>query len=139
MLELDPAVRKETAFLLGTGAIMTAIMFAIFLALGRFGLDVLAGGLAGFAVSQLNFFLMCLTVQKSVRYEDDKKRKSLMSASMGLRLLLCFALLGLAIGLAGTNPWATLIPVVFPRISVLIRQIMLKKAAKGEGGDGNEN
>jgi hypothetical protein len=118
---------------------MTAIMFAIFLALGRFGLDVLAGGLAGFAVSQLNFFLMCLTVQKSVRYEDDKKRKSLMSASMGLRLLLCFALLGLAIGLAGTNPWATLIPVVFPRISVLIRQIMLKKAAKGEGGDGNEN
>ncbi len=133
MFELDPAVRKETLFLAGAEAIMTAIMFAVFLALGRFDLGVLSGGLVGFAVSLLNFFLMCLTVQRSVKYDDDKKRKTMMNASMGLRLLLCFALLGLAIGLAGTNPWATLIPIVFPRLSVIIRQIMLKKQAKGGG------
>ncbi|MBR5767359.1 MAG: ATP synthase subunit I [Clostridia bacterium] len=138
MFELDPAVKKETLFLAGAEAVMTAIMFAVFLALGRFDLSVLAGGMIGFAVSLLNFFLMCLTVQRSVRYDDDKKRKTMMNASMGLRLLLAFALLGVSIGLLGANPIAALLPLLFPRITIIIRQIMLKKEAKGGGENGDK-
>ena len=117
---------------------MTAIMFAVFLALGKLDLSVLAGGIIGFAVSLLNFFLMCLTVQRSVRYDDDKKRKVMMNASMGLRLLLAFALLGVSIGLLGANPIAALLPLLFPRITIIIRQIMLKKEAKGGGENGDK-
>ena len=86
----------------------------------------------------LNFLLLGITVQRALATGDVKSAKSRIKASQGLRLLLMAGVAVLGATLPCFNLWATLIPILFPRLSLIIRQIMLRRLTKqlGIGGDG---
>jgi hypothetical protein len=95
---------------------------------------VLLGNLLSGVMSVFNFFLLGLTVQKAVSSGDEKYAKNLMKMSQSLRLLMMGAVIALGAIFDVFNLWATIIPVFFPRIAMIIRQILLSK----QGGDTNE-
>ncbi|MBQ4436968.1 MAG: hypothetical protein II879_12870 [Clostridia bacterium] len=152
-MKVQPAVRQETARIaLGTG-ILTVLMIAVFLIIGRFDWTVLTGALLGWAAAVGNFFLMALTVQKAADdmkpietpetadgdedsdadekelplSEDAKRGKQRMQLSYTLRMLglAVIAILGV------TLPWfqsvAVLVPLLFPRLVIAFEGILMNR------------
>lgn len=127
MLEkIDPTVRQETLFIAACVAVLTALMEAVFLLTGFWDMTVLWGGLLGAFAAILNFFLMGLTVQRAV-VKEEKDAKNLMRTSQSLRLIMLLAFCAVSAAVPVFNLMATLIPLLFPRLGVLLRGFMLKK------------
>lgn len=124
--KIDPTVRRETLFIAACVAVLTALMESVFLVLGHWDITVLWGGLLGAFAAILNFFLMGLTVQKAVGKEPkDASRLMRASQSMRMLMLVCFCAVGAAV--PAFHLLATLIPLLFPRVGVTLRGLMLKK------------
>lgn len=113
--------------------IFSGIMQAVFLIIGKWDYTVLLGNLLSGIMGVINFLLLGLTVQRAVSSGDEKHAKALMKASQAIRLFILFGVAILGATLSCFNLWATLIPLLFPRITIVIRQILLAK----KGGDGN--
>ena len=128
--KIDKVVLKETAFVGAWTLIFSAIMQAVFLIIGKWNYTVLLGNVLSSAVGVLNFFLLCLTVQKAFASADPKRAPNIMRVSQALRLLLVAAVATLGATLDCFNLWATLIPLLFTRLTLIIRQIMLRKVTK---------
>ena len=130
-------------------------MEAVFLVAGRFDYTVPLGNLLGGAAAVLNFFLMGLSVQIAVEKdtaandysesdtEDEngersamlhKEAKQIMRLSQTLRnmMLLAFAVIGFVAPCFHTV--AVLIPLLFPRIAVMLRP-MFGKGTDVKGGE----
>lgn len=123
---IDPTVKRETLFIAACVAVLTALMESVFLVLGYWDITVLWGGLLGAFAAIVNFFLMGLTVQKAVgREPQDASKLMRVSQSMRMLMLVCFCALGAAA--PAFHLLATLIPLLFPRVGVTLRGIMLKK------------
>ncbi|MCR5049026.1 MAG: hypothetical protein K6A37_08720, partial [Saccharofermentans sp.] len=60
MKNIDPAIKNMTSYIALATLIMSALMEAVFLIIGRWDLPVLFGNLLGAGVGILNFFLMGL-------------------------------------------------------------------------------
>ncbi len=124
--KLDKEIVREIKYISAWIVIFSALMQSVFLIIGKWDYTVLLGNLLSASVGILNFYLLALTVTKAVSSEDDKYRKNLMKLSQGLRFLM---LLGVAI-LGATLPCfhliATLIPILFPRLAILIRPLIIK-------------
>lgn len=136
---LDVTSRKEIGYLVISEMILLAVMLAVFLVFGYFSLPVLTGGLVGTAVSVLNFVLMCVSLTKAVKDEDEKHRTTYIRMSQSLRLLLMFAVVIVAVAVLKTNLVATLIPLLFPRIHAIVRNIVLKKEEEKLEKDNEQN
>ena len=95
---------------------------------------MLLGNLLSALVSILNFFLLGVTVQRALETQDVKAAKNRMKLSQGLRLIMLGVVAVLGATLSCFNLWATLIPLIFPRASLIIRGFLIKK----EGGGQNE-
>ena len=130
-MKLDPAVKKETLFAALGMCILVTLMLAVFLVIGKFNFAVLLGGLIGGAVAFINFFAMCLTLQKAVSMPEENHMK-LVRASQSIRLMLIALVVILCLSVAKLNVFATMIPLIFPRILMLIRGIMIAKDNKNE-------
>lgn len=143
--KLDPTVRRETAFVaLGT-VILSVLMEAVFLVIGKWNLTVLFGNLLGAFVAVLNFFLLGLTVQAAVSLEE-KDAKARMTLSQRLRLLLLAAAAILGIVLPCFDAIAAILPLFFPRLVLGVRAFTLKKeepssaaSSDGEEKESDEN
>ncbi|MBR0143655.1 MAG: ATP synthase subunit I [Clostridia bacterium] len=126
MKGIDPTVRRETLYIAVWTLLLTALMEAVWLIVGRWTLPVLWGGLFGAFFAILNFLLMGLTVQKAVG-KEEKDAAGLMRLSQAGRMLL-LVLVGLA---AALIPFfdliAALIPLFFPRIAVAARPLFDRK------------
>ena len=128
--KIDPTVKKETKYIALMVVILTVLMEAVFLVLRRWDMTVLWGGLLGACVAILNFFLMGLTVQKAVG-KEEKDAQQLMKVSQSGRMLMQLAFAAIAAALPGAfNLIAALLPLLFPRIGVMLRSVVLKN--KGE-------
>lgn len=153
-MKVQPAVAAETKKMaLGVG-VMTALMVAVFLILGKFDYTVLLGAVLGAGAAVGNFFLMALTVQKVTDdmpvlppreapeenendEETEEKEQTLsdearqagkkMQLSYTLRMFLIAGIAALAITVPVFNPWAALIPLLFPRIVIAIRSLLENK------------
>lgn len=153
-MKVQPAVAAETKKMaLGVG-VMTALMVAVFLILGKFDYTVLLGAVLGAGAAVGNFFLMALTVQKVTDdmpvlppreapeedendEETEEKEQPLsdearqagkkMQLSYTLRMFLIAGIAALAITVPVFNPWAALIPLLFPRIVIAIRSLLENK------------
>ena len=118
--KVDPTVRKETGFIAGFVLVGSLAMEAVYLLLGAWTLPVLLGNLLGAALAVGNFLLMGLTIQKALgKSEEDAKK--LMKLSQQLRMLMLLVGCVLSGALACFDLVATLIPLLFPRIGVMIR------------------
>ena len=134
MKKVDPAVKKETLFILWMTLLMSIIMEAVFLAIGKWDITVLYGNLLGEAVSVGNFFLMGLTIQSALG-KSENDAKATMKVSQMLRMLLIFAALIVGYLVPVFHTVAVVIPFIFPRIAIFFRPLFDKKK---EGGGGVE-
>ena len=126
---IDPTVKKETGYIAVCVAVLTVLMEAVFLVLGYWDITVLWGGLLGAFIAILNFLLMGLTVQKAVG-QEERDAKNLMRGSQSLRMLMQLALCAIGAALPCFNLVSVLVPLLFPRLGVMLRSLTLKKEAQ---------
>ena len=126
MKNLDPVIKRETLYVGAWVLILSAVMQAVFLIIGKWDYTVLLGNLLTGCAAVLNFFLMALTVRKAVE-KDEKDARTTMKASQSLRNLMMFAVVAVGVLVPCFNVWTSIIPVFFPRISMLLRAISNKK------------
>ena len=148
-MKIQPAVREQTGKVAAGVLILTALMVAVFLILGKFDWTVLTGAALGAAAGIANFFLMALTVQKAAdemkplppepeqadgdRSDPAKSEDSEPPLSEGAkrgrdRVRLSYTLRMLGIGavavLGAVLPWfniyAVLIPLLFPGLVIRV-------------------
>lgn len=123
--KVDPTVMKETRYIAAAVLILSALMQAVFLIIGRWNSTVLLGNLYGAAIAVGNFFLMGLTVQHCLTLNpDDAKKKMKLSQQGRLMLMLVLCMIGAALSCFDTI--ALLIPQFFPRIGVTVRGLSIK-------------
>ena len=146
-MKIEPAVQAETKKIAVGTAILTALMIAVFLVLRQFDWRVLTGAVLGYLATVGNFFAMAMTVQgvtnsmpvlprqeqEETEETDEKKNAPLsdeakqagkkMQASFVLRMLLIGAIAAIAVTQTQLfNPWAALLPLLFPNILITLRR-----------------
>ena len=138
MSRLDPTVKKETAYAALWVAGLSVIMEAVFLLSGQWTPAVLFGNLIGAAAAIGNYLLLGITVAKAIAGPAEKAPLKVRS-SMTARLLGQAAVAAIAVGVQHTNVYATLLPLLFPRIGIAFRPMIDRKrgkdAAETEGSD----
>lgn len=145
-MTIQPAVKKETARVaIGVG-IMSALMIAVYLIVGKFDCTVMLGALLGTCAAIGNFFLMALTVQKATESmpvlpkkeeeapengeEGEERNEPLsdearqagksMQASYILRMLGLAVIAIIAAKLPAFDLLATALPMLFPHIVITL-------------------
>lgn len=121
--KIDPAVKKETLYIAVWVLIFSALMQAVFLAIGYWDYTVLCGNALGGFAAVLNFFLMGLGVQKAVTQEEKAARATIRLSQTGrLMMLLVFAVVGLVVPVFHTV--AVIVPLLFPRVAIALRPVV---------------
>ncbi len=119
-MKIEPAVIKETKHI-GIGvASMSVGMLVLFAVAGAFDYRTVLGALLGGGFAVLNFFLMALSVQRSLQQDDPKAAKTITQNSYTRRLLLLAAVVALGIKLPWFHGLSVVVPMVFPRITILL-------------------
>ena len=120
-MKIDNTVKKETLYIACFSVVLSMLMQSVFLIIGQWHYSVLLGNLWGYAAAVSNFLLLGLTVQKAVTKEPEEAKK-LIKISHTLRnmLILIVAVIGIVVPFF--NTWASIIPLLFPRISILFRK-----------------
>lgn len=117
-IKIEQAVKTETAHISVGVCIMSVIMLAVFVAIGHFDYTVLLGTLLGGGFAILNFFLMAMSVQRSVSQGDPEKARKITQRSYSRRLFLLAAVLIVGIKVPYFHWAATIIPLFFPRVTI---------------------
>ncbi len=125
-MKIDRTVKRETCYIGLWVLVFSLIMEGVFLLIGAWDPTVLWGNLFGGAVSVGNFLALGITVQKAVG-KDEKRAREIMSLSQKIRLLVLFVAALLGALLPCFNIFAALLPLLFPRIAILIRPLFGKK------------
>ena len=120
-MKVDKTVKKETLYIACFSVVLSMLMQSVFLIIGQWHYSVILGNLWGFAAAVLNFFLLGLTVQKAVTKEPEEAKKLIkLSHTLRNMLILIVAVIGIVVPFF--NTWASIIPLLFPRISILFRK-----------------
>lgn len=126
MKPIEPAVKKETAYIAGWSLLLSVVMELVFWIVGAMDYTVPLGNLLGVAASLLNFFLMGLTIQSAVGLEE-KAASAKLKLSQRLRMLMVLVLAVLGLVLPCFHTIAVLVPFFFPRIAISFRPLFDRK------------
>lgn len=126
MQKPDKAVVSNTLYIAAFTVIFSVLMEAVYLVIGHWSLEVLLGNLLGAAAAVGNFFAMGLTVQKAVA-KEEKEAKDLMRLSQTLRTMALVVVGIIAACVPVFNLLATLIPLFFPRIAIMLYPMIHRK------------
>ena len=132
-MKLDPVVRKETGYIALWTLILSVLMEAVFLILRKWNLPVLFGNLLGGCAAIGNFLLMGVTLTRALTMEPKKAKMTAIISQIGRYLLLALAMV-LGFKLPFLNPWATLIPLLFPRFAIMLRAVKGGEPAAADSG-----
>ncbi len=112
---------KRMAF--GVGA-MTVIMLIVYAVIGRFTPAVVIGAALGACYAVFNFYMLGRTVAKatSVREQDEQLATMQLRTSYQMRMIGMLVLCIIAFALPFVDGLACVIPMVFPRLWILILQ-----------------
>ncbi len=133
MAKIDKTVKKETAIIAGGSAVCSVLMNLIFFLAARFtdvcvyDYTVITGSVLGWAIAVLNFLLMGVTIQNAVALEDEQMAKKKIQLSYMLRTVLLVAAMAAGVLLPWFHWLPVLVSVIFPRIVIFFRSIVLKK------------
>ena len=133
VIKIDKTVQKETGYIALWTLVFSILMQAVFLVMRYWDYTVLLGNLLGYAAAVGNFFLMGLSLQKSLS-KDPKDAKSYMQVSHSLRLILLLVIAVVGYTVPFFHLGAVVIPYLFPRVAVALRSCLGKK--EGGRGDG---
>ncbi len=128
-MKIDKTVLKETKYIAAFVVIFSVLLQAVFLIIGKWSYEVLLGNIWGGAAGVANFLGMGLGVQKAVLQEEKAARQTL-KASQTLRFFALFVFGMIGVLVPFFNPVASLIPLLFPRIAVMLRPLIDKKVNK---------
>ena len=121
MKKINRTVLRETVYVAAGTVILSIVLNAVYLIIGKWNLTVLLGNILGAIIAVLNFFLMALTVQSSIG-KDEKAIKTRVQFSLLFRLLFMF---GVAVIAHFLPKVFDLIPLLityfFPRIVIMCR------------------
>ncbi len=118
-------VLKETGYIACFVAILSVIMQAIFAFCGYWNYTVLLGNILSAVFAVANFLLMGMSVEKAVEKDSDEAKK-IVKTSQSLRQLMLLAVAAMGAILPWFDIWATVIPLVFPRIAIALRPLFGK-------------
>ena len=140
---MDPAVKKETGYVAVWVVLLSLVMEGVFLIIGMWDLSVLLGNLGGAAVAIGNFFLLALIATRAVNRAVEKGKPeeaaSRVKATATVRLLGCAGVCIILIAVFKTNLFATVIPLLFPRIGIAFRPaIDRKRGVETPGTEGSD-
>ena len=134
MLNIQPAVKKETINVAITTTIGVILMWIVFVLLSvllpefwAFEFTVIPSGIVGGFVAVLNFLLMGVTVQKVAACEDENMARNYMKASYSRRMLLQAAWIVIAIAAPCFQFIAGILPLIFPSIGIKLVGIYRSK------------
>lgn len=123
-------IKTETLYLICGMTVLSALMEAIYLILGKWSIYVLLGNMVGAGISVFNFYLMALTVKRALN-EDAEDAKKRMKMSQQLRLLMVFVVVIVAASLTvfdlipedevSAYIIALILPLLFNRFIIAIR------------------
>lgn len=147
-MTIQPVVKQETKKIAAGVIILSVLMIAVFLLIGKFDWGVLLGAAIGSAAAIGNFFLMALSVQKAADRmpvlpaqeekeageeaeeppvsEEAKNARKRMQFSYTMRMLMLAAIAIIAVLLPFVNSYAALIPMLFPRIVISVIGLLQK-------------
>lgn len=129
---VDPVVKRETLRITAGTLVLSAVMQLVFIIIKRWDMTVLFGNLLGAFAAVLNFFLMCLTVQRCVKLEPDKAAFKVRVSQSG-RLFMMAAFLCIAALLPKVfNIFAAAIPLIFPTLTIAAYRFLLAKKELNE-------
>jgi len=131
-MKLDPVVKKENLYMLLGSAVCTIIVQLVFWTVGRYDMTVLWGGLWGFFITSLNFFIMSIALQKAMATGDEQQAKMKLQASYTGRMLLLVALMVVGIVVPFMHWAPVLISVFFPRVVITVRGIISSVRNRGK-------
>ena len=77
----------------------------------------------GAAVAVGNFAGICIVCQKVIDEQDEKRRKATLQASYNVRMLLQAVWIIVSIGAPCFQPFAGVLPLFFPRVTIYYLQI----------------
>lgn len=126
MKKIDKTIVKETKYISLWIFLLSVLMQAVFLVLGKWDYTVLFGSVLSGSASVLNFFLMGITVQKALE-KDEKDAKNSMRVSQIYRFLFLVVVVIVGVVLPYFNIWTVLITMFFPRIAIAFRPVFDKK------------
>lgn len=125
-MRVDKTVKRETLYVLVGTVLLSILMESFFLIFNAFDYTVLLGNLLGGGAAVLNFFLMGLTLQKSLADTDTELAKKRVKASQSFRFMMLVLVAVLGGVVTYFNIIAVLIPFFFPRIVMIIRGLKIK-------------
>ena len=135
---MDPAVKKETGYIAVWVAFLSLVMETVFLLIRKWDLSVLFGNIGGAAAAVGNFFLMALiatrAVDRAVANGKPEEAMTRVKATATVRLLGCALICVILIAVFKTNVYATLIPMLFPRIGIMFWPKFNKNSAAEQTG-----
>ena len=131
MAKIDETVMRETRYIAGITIILSVIMEAVFLIIGKWDYTVLLGNIFGGAVAIVNFLLMGITIQKAI-LKDEKEAATLMKLSQTLRNMMLLITCVIAIAIPFMNGVAAVIPLFFPRIAISLIPLRDRIAINGK-------
>ncbi|MBQ6859853.1 MAG: ATP synthase subunit I [Clostridia bacterium] len=115
------------------GVLLVAVMYALsMVGVGTFDYRVITGVIGGCIVAVLNFFLMCLTIQRAVSMSEQKSMKAFIQGSYNGRLFLQAAWIVAAYLMPWVNVFAAAIPLLFPNLMIFYLQVRGKLVTPSE-------
>jgi len=118
----DSVVLRETKYIMTFVAVLSILMQTVFAVIGKWDYTVLLGNILSGTFAVLNFFLMGKSVEKAVSLEE-KEAKSTIKTSQSLRQLMLLVVAAVGALVPVFNIWATIVPLLFPRIAVSLRPL----------------
>ena len=122
-MKLDPVVKRETAFIAAASLVCAAAVQLGFLLFGKWDMPVLLGGIIGWAMAVLNFFIMSLDVQRAVECGDEVQAKMKMRASYTWRMFAMLAVMVVSFVVDAIHWLPVVASVFYPRIVITVRQL----------------
>ena len=115
------------------GVLLVVVMYALsMVGVGTFDYRVITGVIGGCIIAVLNFFLMCLTIQRAVSMSEQKSMKAFIQGSYNGRLFLQAAWIVAAYLMPWVNVFAAAIPLLFPNLMIFYLQARGKLVTPSE-------
>ncbi len=137
MIKMSEAIRKEVIRMMIAMAPMCLIMYGIFALTGRWQLPTILGTLSGYGLASLYYYMLARALEQSLAKESEEEARLHQFKTYWLRLGMIGVVVAAAVYIPQINAWATIIPLVFPRIAIYLFQAWdsikeRRKAAPGE-------
>ncbi len=117
-------MRSLAPYFLAVNAVFFAVIIVLFFAMG-YDYTLILGGIYGNIICVLNFWLLGITAQISVRKTAEDAQRY-MKSMYGLRYFGMFAAMSIAAFLPFVNLLAAVIPLIFPKLAITLRAIREK-------------